>query len=164
MVNVEMSVIVLVEITVDVTELNLSASSFKSSYSRKYLVGVGVTVPVTVPVMVPVARIVVEVSVVDGVGMLKQEQALEIAIATQLVGKALGLGIALEDVVILLERALRSLFAAAVGFAVNAESRQVSVDVDVKRVVVAVSVYELRELIVFGEGVGILTTVVVDGT
>lgn len=99
--------------------------------------------------MVPVARVIVEVSVVDGVGMLKQEQPLEISAATQLVGKQLGLAIAFEEVVILLERAWRSLFAAAVGVAVNAESRQVRVDVDVVRVVVAVSVYELRELIFF---------------
>lgn len=100
--------------------------------------------------MVPVARVVVEVSVVDGVGMLKQEQPLEISGATQLVGKQLGLRIALEEIVTLLERASRFLFAAAVGVAVNAESRQVRVEVDVVRVVVAVSVYGLRELIFFG--------------
>lgn len=92
------------------------------------LVEVGVRVWVAESVTVPGTRVVVMVLVVDGVGMLRQEQALEMAEAAQLDGKQVGFC-----------TAPRFWFAAVV-VAVYAVLKQESVTVDVVRVTVAVSV------------------------
>lgn len=57
---------------------------------RTYLVTVGVTVPVEVLVTVPGRSVCVWVCVVDGVGMSRQEQALDTACAPQDAGRPVG--------------------------------------------------------------------------
>lgn len=91
------------------------------------------------------------VVVVEGVGMLRQEQALEMAEAAQLVGKQVGFC-----------TAPRFLFAAAVE-AVYTELKQVSVTVDVVEVTVAVSVC-WESVASRSAQCGRLTSVTVSGT
>lgn len=118
------------EVSVVVTVLLKLAisSTIDTLTSFAYLVEVGVRVWVAESVTVPGTRVVVMVLVVDGVGMLRQEQALEMAEAAQLDGKQVGFC-----------TALRFWFSAVV-VAVYAVLKQESVTVDVVRVTVAVSV------------------------